>query len=141
MQSIRRYIWTLLLLLAFVGQGLVSNGMTIMPAAKAEPLDAMMLAHHQMNSDMKCSDTAMPDCCDGKMALTSVLPDAPAHHCGDSKGMCCKGHCHCTVASIAGSLVTAHIWSNNRLPETAVATPEPHFTSIAVNPAFKPPIA
>ncbi|QSX33728.1 hypothetical protein JYB87_00245 [Shewanella avicenniae] len=140
MHSMTRHIQTLLLLLAFVGQGLLSNGHVMIAPANAQEMDQMMMTHHQMNPVTVHTNFDMSDCCDGEQATKSVLPDAPTHHCCDGKGMC-KGNCQCLVVSVAGYLMSAQTPSSHPLPEGAIATPAPHFSSIAANPAFKPPIA
>lgn len=139
MHSMTRHIQTLLLLLAFVGQGLLSNGHLMIAPAHAQTMDQMMASHHQMKDTTECAEVDMSACCDGEKA-NSVLPDAPTHHCCNGKGMC-KGHCQCLVVSVAGYLMSVQNPTVQPLPERAIATPEPHFSSIAANPAFKPPIA
>ncbi|WP_417762680.1 hypothetical protein [Shewanella sp.] len=140
MFSMSRRLKIVLLLLAFVGQGLLSNGHMMIATANAQPMEQMMMNHHQsMSTATHCDEVDMSTCCDGEQA-NSVLPDVPSHHCCNGKGMC-KGQCQCLVVSVAGYLMSAPNPTGHPLPEGIVATPAPHFSSIAANPAFKPPIA
>jgi len=141
MQLVRRHMGLILTLLAFVGQGLLSNDHWMIPVAKAD--SAMMMSatgHHQMAASMDChpQQTTAPQCCDGHN-VAKVLPNAATHHCCDGNGFCKGGHC--LVISVAGTLLAAVSWPTVKQPEVAVATPMPHFRSVDINPSFKPPIA
>ncbi|MFQ6372337.1 hypothetical protein [Shewanella sp. YIC-542] len=141
MQLLRRHMGLILTLLAFVGQGLLSNDHWMIPPAKATPeIMVATTSQHDMTAAMDCHpQTTLPPCCD-EHNVENVLPNATtAHHCCDDKGFCKGGHC--LVISVTGSLLTAVSWPVTKLPDVAVATPMPHFRSIDVNPNFKPPIA
>ncbi|QUN05963.1 hypothetical protein KDN34_00245 [Shewanella yunxiaonensis] len=142
MQRLRRHMGLILTMLAFIGQGLLSNDHWMIPSANATEPTMMMSAtsSQPMAASMDChtQKTMTPDCCDGHH-VAQVLPDTATHHCCDGKGLCKGGHC--LVISVTGTLLAAVSWPTAKQPEVAVATPMPHFHSVDVNPSLKPPIA
>ncbi|MCH1929970.1 hypothetical protein L9G16_07240 [Shewanella sp. A25] len=144
-QTLGRLLLVIFTLLALVGQGVVSNGYAMVTRS----MDMGAMAHEnanqgmdhtammQMNKDgsTKHHAIANSDCCNDK-----PLPGAKQHCCDGSQS--CSHDCgHCMTISAAGTLFSPHLWPSVGLSETAMATPMPHFHSISLASAFKPPIA
>ncbi|ESE41992.1 hypothetical protein SHD_1348 [Shewanella decolorationis S12] len=103
------------------------------PSSQGMDHAAMM----QMNTENRADSGAMAstDCCNDQM-----LPGAK-QHCCDGTTSCLNDCGHCLTISVAGTLFSPHLWPSVGLSDTPVATPMPHFHSISLSSAFKPPIA
>lgn len=145
-QTLSRYLLVIFTLLALVGQGVMSNGharvthsmeMSAMihnPSNQGMDHAAMMQmnSEHHTNANTMANNT---DCCNDQM-----LPGAK-HHCCDGTTSCLNDCGHCLTISVAGTLFSPHLWPSVSLSDTPMATPMPHFHSISLSSAFKPPIA
>jgi len=150
--TLGRYFLVIFTLLALVGQSVVSNGHAMVPHTmdmSAMPQDMSAMAHHdstqgmdhaammQMNTETPADSHSMADtdCCNDKK-----LPGAK-QHCCDGATSCSNDCDHCLTISVAGTLFSPHLWPSVSISDTAMATPMPHFHSISLSSAFKPPIA
>lgn len=143
-QALSRYLLVIFTLLALVGQSVVSNGHAMVmrsmemgamvhhPSSQGMDHSAMMQMNTENHSDS--STMANTDCCNDQM-----LPGAK--HCCDGTTSCLNDCGHCLTISVAGTLFSPHLWPSVSLNDTPVATPMPHFHSISLSSAFKPPIA
>lgn len=143
-QTLSRYLLVIFTLLALVGQGVMSNG----HAKVAHSMDMSAMVHNPSNQGMghtammqmstehrtDVSAIANTDCCNDQM-----LPGAK--HCCDGTTSCLNDCGHCLTISVAGTLFSPHLWPSVDLSDTPMATPMPHFHSISLSSAFKPPIA
>lgn len=144
-QALSRYLLVIFTLLALVGQSVASNGHAMVmrsmelsamvhnPSSQGMDHAAMM----QMNTENRADSGAMAstDCCNDQM-----LPGAK-QHCCDGTTSCLNDCGHCLTISVAGTLFSPHLWPSVGLNDTPVATPMPHFHSISLSSALKPPIA
>lgn len=148
-QTFARYMLITFTLLALIGQSVMANGsamamiaMDMQMMTKNMPSDDMSHSSHShhltatqsashtdkgvMNHANCCNDDMLPGakqpCCDG---ATSCV-----HDCG-----------HCMTISMTGPLFSPHLWPSVNNADTAMATPLPHFHSIDLPSALKPPIA
>ncbi|ABI40843.1 MULTISPECIES: hypothetical protein [Shewanella] len=143
--TLGRSLLVIFTLLALVGQSVASNGHAMVmrsmemsamvhnPSSQGMDHAAMM----QMNTENRADSGAMAstDCCNDQM-----LPGAK-QHCCDGTTSCLNDCGHCLTISVAGTLFSPHLWPSVGLSDTPVATPMPHFHSISLSSAFKPPIA
>lgn len=143
--TLGRYFLVIFTLLTLVGQGVVSNGHAMVP----HTVDTSEMVHKvsnqgmdhaammQMNTETPSDphSIANADCCNDKM-----LPGAK-QHCCDGTTSCSNDCGHCLTISVTGTLFSSHLWPSVNLSDTAMATPMPHFHSISLSSAFKPPIA
>ncbi|PTA48808.1 hypothetical protein C9I43_17245 [Shewanella morhuae] len=142
--TLGRYFLVVFTLLALVGQSVVSNGHAMVPhtmdMSAINHKASSQKMHHtvmQMNTE-NSSDShsiANADCCNETM-----LPGAK-QHCCDGTTSCSNDCGHCLTISVAGTLFSPHLWPSVSMSDTAMATPMPHFHSISLSSAFKPPIA
>ncbi|MFV7770091.1 hypothetical protein [Shewanella marisflavi] len=132
-RTLRHHTLVVLTLLALLGQVLMANGVSMVSHAQADELPMM-----QMNERSGCNDDSakmQSHCCDDEQ---NVLP--AAQHCCEGKGFC-KGDCnHCVVISVTGTLFTVTPWPGVAGSESILATQVPHFHSISLGSAFRPPI-
>ncbi len=144
-QTLSRYLLVIFTLLALVGQGVVSNGHAMVMrsmemGAMVHSLSNQGMDHAammQMNTEHHADASAMANtnCCNDQM-----LPGAKQHCCNGTTS--CLNDCgHCLTISVAGTLFSPHLWPSVSLSDTPMATPMPHFHSISLSSAFKPPIA
>lgn len=143
--TLSRYLFVIFTLLALVGQSVVSNGHAMVPhtmdmSAMSHKVSNQGMDHTammQMNTENR-SDThsmANADCCNDKMLPGAKQP------CCDGTTSCANDCGHCLTISVAGTLFNPHLWPSVSLSDTAMAKPLPHFRSISLSSAFKPPIA
>ncbi|MGL6124046.1 MAG: hypothetical protein ACRC1W_13800 [Shewanella sp.] len=147
--TLNRYFLVMFTLLALVGQSVMANGHAMVPLTmdmSAMDMSAMdhkasPQMHHaamaQMNTETPSESHSMAnaDCCNDKM-----LP-GDKQHCCDGTTSCSNDCGHCLTISVAGTLFNPHLWPSVSMSDTAMATPMPHFHSISLSSAFKPPIA
>ncbi|EGM67998.1 hypothetical protein [Shewanella sp. HN-41] len=143
--TLGRYFLVIFTLLALVGQSVMSNG----HAMVSHTMDMSAMVHStsnlgmdhtammQMNTENHPDSHSMAnaDCCNDKM-----LPGAK-QHCCDGTTSCSNDCGHCLTISVAGTLFSPHLWPSVSMSDTAMATPMPHFHSISLSSALKPPIA
>ena len=133
-RTLRQHTLVIFTLLALLGQVLLTNGMAMVSYAQADEMPMM-----QMNNGDDChDDDAMMQshCCDDEQNVLTA-----AQHCCEGKGFC-KGDCnHCVVISVTGTLFTVTPWPGVAGSESVLATQMPHFHSISLGSAFRPPIA
>lgn len=150
-QTFSRYLLVIFTLLALVGQGVVSNGhamvirsmemsaMVSQPSCQGMDHTAMMQieTEHQANASAMAgagTSTASTNCCNDQMP-------SGAKHCCDGTTFCLNDCGHCLTISVAGTLFSPHLWPSVSLNDTPMASPMPHFHSISLSSALKPPIA
>lgn len=144
-QTLSRYLFVIFTLLALVGQSVVSNGHAMVPhtmdmSAMSHKMPSHGMDHAammQMNTENTSDDhsIANADCCNDE-----TLP-GEQQHCCDGTTSCSNDCGHCLTISVAGTLFSPHLWPSVSISDTAMATPMPHFHSISLSSAFKPPIA
>ncbi|QYK01687.1 hypothetical protein [Shewanella psychrotolerans] len=133
-RTLRHHTLVVFTLLAMLGQVTLSNGFSMVSYAQADEMPMMQMSNgddcHESQVDMKSQ------CCDGEQ---NVLP--AAQHCCEGNGYC-KGDCnHCLVISVVGTLFTVKSWPGFSSSESIMAIQMPHFHSISLGSAFRPPIA
>ncbi|MGL4615182.1 MAG: hypothetical protein ACRCVV_15040 [Shewanella sp.] len=143
-RTLNRYFLVIFTLLALVGQSVMSNGHAMVPhtieksAMEHEISDQEMphTAMMQMNTNNSSDSHSMTNtnCCDD-----TVLADVQ-QNCCDGTTSCSNDCGHCLTISVAGTLFSPHLWPSVSLSDTAMATPMPHFHSISLSSALKPPI-
>lgn len=144
-QALSRYLLVIFTLVALVGQGAMANGHAMVMRAMDMTANTANTSSHgtghgdmmQMNTENGTDAHAMANtnCCND-----DKLPGAKQHCCDGSKS--CLNDCeHCMMTSVAGTLFSPHLWPSVNLSDTPMATPMPHFHSISLSSAFRPPIA
>ncbi|MCG9697852.1 hypothetical protein [Shewanella sp. Isolate11] len=121
-------------LLAMLGQVMLSNGFAMVSYAQADEMPVMQMADSSNCHETQTEKTS--HCCDTE---ENVLP--ATQHCCEGNGFC-KGDCnHCLVISVTGTLFSVKSWSGFRGSESIMAIQMPHFHSITLGSALRPPIA
>ena len=127
-KNLRHYMVTICTLLSLFGQGVISNGHTMVA------VDNMITAEAAPTMIMK----NMPDCHQAMMDVTT--PTHQTSHCCDGSGSCSSDCSHCFTITFAASVLTTDIYITPAPVDIALAMPMTHFFSIDSAPAFRPPI-
>ncbi|QYJ85909.1 hypothetical protein K0I73_17365 [Shewanella mesophila] len=134
-KMLRHHTLVAFTLLAMLGQVMLSNGFSMVSYAQADEMPMMM----QLTNSDDCHESQVEmksHCCDGE---ENVLP--ATQHCCEGNGYC-KGDCnHCLVISVIGTLFTVKPWPGFNGSESILAIQMPHFHSISLGSALRPPIA
>ncbi len=130
---LRHHALVVFTLLAMLGQVMLSNGFSMVSYAQADEMPMM-----QMADSVDCHKTQVEKtshCCDDDQ---EVLP--AGQHCCEGNGYC-KGDCnHCLVISMTGTLFYVESWSGFHGSEPIMTIQMPHFHSITLGSALRPPI-
>lgn len=129
---------TLFTVLALLVQGMAFGAQSVMPVSDS--------AHHAMMMDgMHCapiSDAAH----DSNVAMMSDMDDccsdlqAGSNSCCDSQGSCSGDCIHCLSISVTGTLLNDSYWPEAIPSGTGLIAFVPHFHSISLPMALRPPI-
>ena len=154
--TVRRMTFIIITLLAMVGQSLLGNGhamvmepdaMTQMHTSASHTLSmkAISVQMPSLSETPKMSASANDDGCHestpqmtGNCCDTQSLPNV--QHCCDGNQACQADCNHCQTINVTANLLTIASWPEHFASETAMATPLPHFHSVALTGALRPPI-
>lgn len=132
--SVLSKILVLLIMLSFLGQGLLSDGHW-MVAEAAEPQQTMVPQMQQSG----CHDTAD----ETKDVQQSDIAHSETHqsnHCCNGSEQCSDDCKHCLVIATTANLHQAKSWPGFSPSEPSLATAMPHFHSIDLTKNLRPPI-
>lgn len=142
-----RSIFILFIVLAFVGQGLLSDGHWMISEASAHDMSMMQGG---TNTHMAKHSACQNQIASHQHSSTDEHSMQQDQHCQTqkvNKKSCCKGEgmcldeCkHCVVITVAAGLMIAKSWPGFNPSQRAMAIPMPHFHSIAPTQALRPPI-
>ena len=134
----------LFIMLAFVGQGLLSDGRWMISetqAHEAQMSHGAMMVTSNTHSDSDCHDeknTFNPPVSTDRHFQMSNFNNKS---CCDSDEQCLDECKHCLVISMTASLMVDHSWLGFSPSEHPMAASLPHFHSISPSQNLRPPIA
>ncbi|MGI2258457.1 hypothetical protein [Shewanella sp. GXUN23E] len=121
---------TLLTMLALLVQSVAFGAQSVTPVS-VDMHQTMMMDGNHCAPDMAM--TAM-DCCDNDA-------QASGNSCCDGQGSCSGDCVHCLSISVTGTLLSDSRWPDALPCGTLLVAYLPHFHSIALPKALRPPIA
>ncbi|WP_084267003.1 hypothetical protein [Shewanella marina] len=126
LKTLSHYALIILTLLVTFGQSSIAMG---------ETDDVKMAKHHTSHQMSHCDPQSMinrHDCCDEQSSQPC---------CDGSNGVCMSDCGHCQTISVTGTLPATETWPSFSGTHHVLAMLMPHFHSIALPQAFRPPIA
>ncbi|WP_261923615.1 hypothetical protein [Shewanella sp. NFH-SH190041] len=132
--SLQHRLLSLFTVLAILLQGMVLSGQVIAQpdSAPLSHITASLSSSHPCDTDHLSSPIAEMDCCQ---------TPASAPHCCDGNNGCSEDCGHCMTISVTGTLLSDNYWPERFPSEAAVSTKLPHFHSVSLSQALRPPIA